>query len=149
MQIKSCAFLSLVAATLVVTGCAGPEQKLGRGIVNMTEFTRLGEMNRSVEQAGIFAPAPEVAYSTGVIHGFNQSVKRTFVGFYEVLTFPIPNRCHGDYGPVLLPEHPLYPDSYRPRLIADQIVSPDSSLGFGGGDVAPYIPGSRFRVFDN
>ena len=25
----------------------------------------------------------------------------------------------------------------------------DTYTGFSGGDVAPFIPGSRFRVFDN
>jgi hypothetical protein len=24
----------------------------------------------------------------------------------------------------------------------------DTNLGFSGGDVAPFIPGSRFRIFD-
>ena len=132
-----------------MVGCAGPEQKLGRGLVNVTEFTRMGEVSRSFEQAAIFSPAPETAYTTGIIRGVNNSVKRTAVGLYEIATFPIPNHKHGDYGPVLLPENPVYPDSYRPRLLSDQMVSPDASLGFGGGDVLPIIPGSRFRIFDN
>jgi putative exosortase-associated protein (TIGR04073 family) len=148
MRITFSAVFSVIAASLLAVGCAGPERKLGRGINNATEFARGGEMDRSIEQASIFN-GPEVGATTGVIHGFDQSVKRTFVGFYEMVTFPFPNRSGKDYGPVLLPENPVYPDSYRPNVIADTIVSPDSSLGFGGGDVAPFVPGSRFRIFDN
>ena len=44
--------LSLVA--LLGVGCAGPEAKFGRGLSNMTEFTRMGEFERSVEQGGLF-----------------------------------------------------------------------------------------------
>jgi hypothetical protein len=42
----------------------------------------------------------------------------------------------------------VYPDSYTPKLIADPTFGPDGALGFSGGDVAPMIPGSRFRIFD-
>ena len=52
------------------------------------------------------------------------------------------------FDPIFLPEQPVYPDSYTPNLIADPSFGPDASLGFSGGDVAPFIPGSRFRVFD-
>jgi hypothetical protein len=41
------------------------------------------------------------------------------------------------------------PDSYRPGLISDSLFDTDAYTGFGGGEVAPGIPGSRFRVFDN
>jgi hypothetical protein len=33
-------------------------------------------------------------------------------------------------------------------MLSDQITSPDTSLGFGGGDIAPMIVGSRFHIFD-
>ncbi|MGZ4974421.1 MAG: hypothetical protein ACXWDN_16800, partial [Limisphaerales bacterium] len=69
---------------------------------------------------------------------------------YEMATAPLPNDWQTkDYGPIYRPEWPVYPDSYRPRWIADEFVSPDAALGFGGGDVMPFIPGSRFRIFDN
>jgi hypothetical protein len=29
------------------------------------------------------------------------------------------------------------------------VFDTDTYMGFSGGDVAPFIPGSRFRVFDN
>jgi len=135
--------LLLAVGALALTGCAGPERKLGRGINNFTEFMRLGEISRSMEQTALFE-GPDIAYGTGFIHGFNRSMARTGVGFYEILTFPFQS-----YDPKFLPEHPVYPTSHKPNLIADQIFSPDSSLGFGGGDVAPIVPGSRFRIFDN
>lgn len=132
-------------------GCRGPEEKLGRGIRNATEFVRLGELQRTVEQSALFE-GPEYAYTTGVIRGFNRSVIRTLVGVYEIVTFPIPS-----YDPILKPGNkilpdasvdPVYPDSYRPRLIAVPPFETDTSLGFSGGDIAPFVPGSRFHIFD-
>ena len=38
---------AVVACAVVLAGCAGPERKLGRGINNMLEFTRGGEIRRS------------------------------------------------------------------------------------------------------
>jgi hypothetical protein len=70
------------------------------------------------------------------------------VGFYEVLTFPIPNYKNKDYGPIWKPEAAGFPDSYKPGTFADSILSTDSALGFGHGDIAPMIPGSRFRIFE-
>lgn len=133
---------AVIFSALLVTGCAGPEQKLGRGISNVTELTRMGELRRSVEQTAIWE-GNEKAYTTGVIRGFNRSLVRTGVGLYEILTFPFPG-----YDPVFLPADPVYPDSYTPNFIADPITSPDSALGFSGGDVVPFVPGSRFRIFD-
>jgi putative exosortase-associated protein (TIGR04073 family) len=137
--------LSILAvgfAGVLLAGCAGPEQKLGRGMNNITEFARMGEMRRSVEQTGVWENTDE-AYTTGAIRGFNRSLVRTAVGAYEILTFPIP-----PFDPVFLPSEPVYPDSYKPNLLADPMFSPDTALGFSGGDVAPMIPGSRFRIFD-
>jgi len=136
---------------LLACGCSGPEKKLGRGLNNVTEFARMGEIRRSVEQTALW-DGPAVAYTTGVIRGFNRSVVRTAVGLYEVATFPIPS-----YDPVLKPNNPIYPDmtvdpvfpdSDKPRLIADPTVGPDAATGYAGGDVLPFVPGSRFRIFD-
>jgi putative exosortase-associated protein (TIGR04073 family) len=145
---KSCIFLSLAAISFVIAGCAGPEEKLGRGFNNLGEFGRGGEFRRSFEQASIFG-APADLPVTSFVHGFDRTVARTAVGAYEVLTFPIPNHSPGDYGPVFFPADPVYPDSYRPNWLADTTVAPDTSLEFSGGDIAPFIPGSRFRIFDN
>jgi putative exosortase-associated protein (TIGR04073 family) len=133
------------AILLMVVGCAKTEQKLGRGMRNMTELVRMGEMRRSIEQTALF-DGPDMAYTTGVVRGFNKTMARTGVGIYEVITAPF-----GPYDPVFpnyLTEHPQYPDSARPQMLADPMVGPDTNLGFSGGDIAPLIPGSRFRIFD-
>jgi putative exosortase-associated protein (TIGR04073 family) len=140
---NSLSLLFVVAGTaLLGVGCAGPEAKLGRGFNNLTEFARMGEMRRSVEQSTLWE-GPDVGSSKGVVRGFNRSIARTFVGLYEVVTFPLP-----DYDPLYKPVNPVYPDSYKPGRFADQLFATDSSLGFSGGDVAPMIPGSRFKIFD-
>ncbi len=154
------------AALLFSTGCAGPEKKLGRGLLNATEFARLGELRRSMEQSALWSET-DTTYTTGIIKGFNRSITRTAVGLYEIVTFPFPsydpmftstNRIYPDYsvagrsypwGGQVLPEYPGYPDSYKPKLISAPTFDTDTSLGFSGGDVAPMIPGSRFHIFDN
>jgi len=139
----SVSFLAVTTAVaLLAGGCAGPEQKLGRGMVNVTEFARMGEIRRSMEQTGIWE-GPEAGYTTGFVRGFNRSLARTATGAFEILTFPFPS-----YDPVFLPTDPPYPDSYRPRMASDPIWQADAHLGFGGGDIAPFLPGSRFRIFD-
>jgi putative exosortase-associated protein (TIGR04073 family) len=149
MQKKVVYFLSLIVVASFVAGCAGPEQKFGRGLSNMAEFARLGEMRRSFEQASIFESSGQGGTATGILHGINRSLERTGVGIYEVVTAPIPNHSHGDYGPIFFPADPVYPDSYKPDWVADTTLQPDTALGFAGGDLAPFIPGSRFRIFDN
>jgi putative exosortase-associated protein (TIGR04073 family) len=146
---KFSVLLPLVVLSCLAAGCAGPEEKLGRGLNNVTEFARLGEMRRSFEQTAIFGSADQ-SYATGLIRGFDRSVVRTCAGAYEVVTFPVPNHKLGDYGPLRRSlADPVYPDSYKPNWLADTILSPDNSLGFSGGDIIPFIPGSRFHVFDN
>jgi putative exosortase-associated protein (TIGR04073 family) len=159
-------FLALMGAVALATGCAGPEKKLGRGMLNFTEFARGGEIHRSMEQTYLWENT-DSAFTTGFIRGFNRSVARTAIGVYEIVTFPIPsydpvltstNRIYPDpnvrnrkfpYGGMVLTEYPSYPDSYHPGILEDSIFATDSSLGFSGGDVAPMIQGSRFRIFDN
>jgi putative exosortase-associated protein (TIGR04073 family) len=140
--------LPVAVLSCLVAGCAGPQEKLGRGMNNLVEFARGGEMRRAFEQTAVFG-SPDQSYTTGIFTGFNKSLERTFAGAYEVVTFPIPNHKLGDYGAILHPSDPVYPDSYKPNWLSDAITSPDTSLGFAGGDIAPIIPGSRFHVFDN
>jgi putative exosortase-associated protein (TIGR04073 family) len=160
--------LSLLAliAVLAFTGCAGPERKFGRGMNNLTEIVRGGELRRSVEQTALWE-GPEASYTIGFIRGFNRTMARTGIGVYEVVTAPFPpygplltstNRLYPDYsirnssfpwGGMVLPEDPVFPDNYRPTLMSDSLFATDTSLGFSGGDVAPMIPGSRFHIFDN
>ena len=138
--------LVAVFAALFAAGCAGPEQKLGRGVSNSWDIIRLGEMRRTVEQTSILE-SPDEGYTTGVIRGFDRTVARTGLGIYEIVTFPIP-----PYHPVATKyfnPHPVYPESYKPGLISNPLFDTDTYTGFSGGDIAPFVPGSRFKVFDN
>jgi putative exosortase-associated protein (TIGR04073 family) len=134
-----------LAGLAALTGCQGPEQKLSRGISNTFEVVRWGDMRQSVEQSAVFS-APDVNYSYGVIHGFDQSVKRIGLGLYEVVTFPVPS-----YQPVMtayVPAKPQYPDNYQPGVVGGSTFDTDTYTGYTGGDIAPFVPGSRFNVLD-
>jgi putative exosortase-associated protein (TIGR04073 family) len=133
-------------AALFTAGCAGPEEKMGRGVTNITEITRMGEINRSVEQTAVF-DSPEAGYTTGFLHGLNQTLGSTAMGVYEIVTFPLP-----PYHPIMtkyVTPPTTYPDSYRPGLINGSTFQTDTYFGYSGGDVAPFVPGSRFSVFPN
>jgi putative exosortase-associated protein (TIGR04073 family) len=158
----------LLAVTVLslASGCAGPERKLGRGINNATEFLRLGEIRRGMEQTAMWE-GNDRAYTIGFIRGLHRSFARTGIGIYEIVTAPFPSydplltpkyRLYPDpsirnqkepWGGMALPEDPVYPDSYKPGLLSDSMFDTDSALGFSGGDIAPIFPGSRFRIFDN
>ncbi len=134
--------LSLLAGLAVgLTGCAEAERKFGRGVNNLTEFARLGEMSRSVEQHTL-AYGPASGRTRGLVNGFNRSVARTAVGAFEVLTFPIPTKSY------FKSEHPVYPDSYKPGVGDGPLMNTDHSLSFSGGETGSMFPGSRFKVFE-
>jgi putative exosortase-associated protein (TIGR04073 family) len=140
-------FLGVAAlGAVLVSGCAGPETKLGRGMSNFGEVARGGELRRTVEETAVL-DSPDAGYTVGVIRGFDRSVARTGVGLYEIITFPFP-----PYHPILtryLAPEPVYPDNYKPGLISDPMFDTDTYVGYGGGDIAPFVPGSRFTVFGN
>ncbi len=142
--------LALAAlGALFTAGCAGPEDRLGSGINNLTEFARLGEMRASFEQTSVF-DSPEAGYTTGVIHGFDQSVYRTVMGAYQVVTFPAGDYLsQSSFDKKYVPQGTAYPDSYRPGLPDTSTFQTDTYFGYSGGDVAPFVPGSRFSVFPN
>ena len=135
-------------AVILSSGCAYTskvENKFGRGMANTYEIVRAGEMRRSMEQTAAFQ-GPDMAYSTGFMHGLNRTLARTGIGVYEVVTAPFP-----PYHPVFTDQFapgPVYPDNYTPGLVADSMFATDTELGYGGGDVLPFVPGMRFRVFD-
>ncbi|MGN6552672.1 MAG: exosortase system-associated protein, TIGR04073 family [Verrucomicrobiota bacterium] len=142
---KTSSFLALLALAALASGCANTEQKLGRGLSNTFEIVRGGEFRRTMEQTALF-DSPDTAYSLGVVRGINRTLARTGLGIYEVVTAPFP-----PYDPQFtnyLAPGPVYPDSYTPGLIADSMFATDTYIGYSGGDVAPMIPGSRFRIFD-
>ena len=133
-------------AALFTSGCAGPEQKFGRGMSNTFEVVRWGDMRRSIEQNAVWN-SPGVGYTYGAYSGFHQSLARIGLGVAEIATFPLP-----PYHPIFtkyIPANPQFPASYKPGLVSDPLFSTDTYTGFSGGDIAPFIPGSRFTVFDN
>ena len=140
-------FLAFAALAAVFTsGCAGPEAKLGRGMSNTFEPVRMGEVRRSIEQTAM-GDSPSAGYTVGFIRGINHTVARTAWGVCEVVTFPLP-----PYQPQFtsyIKPGPVFPESYKPGRISEGLFDTDTYMGFSGGDVAPFIPGSRFRVFDN
>src|SRR5258705_12668270 len=118
--------LVCLVALALVSGCAGPENKLGRGLNNVTELIRGGEIRRSMEQTAGW-DGPDLAFTTGFVRGFNRSIARTLLGAVEIVTFPIPpydasftstNRIYPDFsirntkypwGGMVLTENPIYP----------------------------------------
>ena len=125
MRKPICLLATAAVLALLGSGCANTEAKLGRGIRNVTEFARLGEIRRSMEQTALF-DGPEVGYTTGFIQGLNRSFVRTGVGIYELVTAPFP-----PYDPVFtdyITENPVYPDNYSPGLAADSTFDLDTAL---------------------
>src|SRR5580704_1376849 len=104
------ALLALLAAAATFTsGCAGPEEKMGRGLRDTGEIARLGDMRSTVEQTSVWY-GPDVGVTAGVIQGADRSLARTGVGLIEIITAPFP-----PYHPILtkyVPAEPGYPDSY-------------------------------------
>jgi putative exosortase-associated protein (TIGR04073 family) len=134
----------LASAALLTSGCAGPEAKLGRGIRNTCEIVRFGGLRTSVEQTTVWN-SPTEGCTTGVIKGVDLSLARTGVGLFEVITFPFP-----PYHPICtkyISPLPAYPDNYRPSLPNDPIYHNDQYIGFSGGNVLGWVPGSQFDVF--
>lgn len=138
-------FLAAVAMIgTLATGCTNMQNKLGRGFSNTFEIARMGELRRTMEQTALF-DSPNAAHSSGFVRGFSRTLTRTGMGVFEVATFPLP-----PYGPMFTSHFapgPVYPDNFKPGLVADSMYNTDTLIGFGGGDVAPNIPGSRFGVF--
>ena len=145
MRKKFSILAACAVAVTLLSGCANAERKFGRGMANLMEPVRMGEIRRSVEQAALF-DSPESGYSYGFIRGLNKTLARTGVGVYEVVTAPFPP--YDQPFPNYLTPKPVFPDSYTPTLIEDSTFATDTNLGFSGGDVHPLVPGSRFRIFD-
>lgn len=132
----------LAGSIALFTGCMDAERKLGRGVNNLMEPVRMGELRRSVEQTTLWE-GPDVGKTVGVFHGINRTIGRTVVGAFEVVTFPIPS------DPYIKPEHPVYPDSFRPKHTSTSSLETDNYIGFDtSGDIFPLSPGSRFHIFD-
>jgi putative exosortase-associated protein (TIGR04073 family) len=137
--------LAVVAVALFASGCTGPEQKLGRGLSNTYEIVRWGELRRSVELNAV-EPMSGTGYY-GFIHGVDKSLARTGTGLLETVTFPVPTPTYQPMFTKYLSPDPVFPVSYKPGLYSDALFETDTYTGFSGGDVAPWVPGSRFSIF--
>jgi putative exosortase-associated protein (TIGR04073 family) len=138
-------FAAMVITGFFATGCANVEQKFGRGMANSMDIVRGGEFRRTMEQRALL-DGPEYAATTGLVRGMNRTLARTGIGLWEIVSAPFP-----PYHPIFIDHFapgPVYPDNFAPGIIADSMTATDTYLGFSGGDVAPMIPGSRFRVFE-
>jgi len=137
---------AVVLVAVLVAGCSNTEKKLGRGVNNIYEPIRLAEFRSSIEETSLANPE-DVNIHTGIARGFNRTLARAGIGIYEIITCPFP-----PYDPVFtdyLTPNPKYPDSYKPGVMENSVFATDTVIGFSGGDVAPFIPGSRFCVFNN
>jgi putative exosortase-associated protein (TIGR04073 family) len=141
MRSNSLTLAAVMAVAALLTGCTAAEKKLGRGFNNLTEPVRMGELQRSYEQATLFEGSGSGAF--GIVRGVNRTVGRTMTGAFEVLTFPIPSE------PYVMPDKLVHTDSFTPRHSTDTIMGTDTKLGFSStGDVFPWAPGSRFSIFE-
>lgn len=129
-----------LALALLMTGCASAEKKLGRGLNNVMEPLRMGEFQRSIEQAYLW-DGPDPAVGAGVVRGVSRTIGRTLSGVADIITFPVPSDS------LVQPGNPVYPDSYTPDVIDTPFLQTSNQLGFDGGDAAPMVAGSRFRIF--
>ena len=123
----------------------------------------IGELRRAMEQTALWEGASQ-APTVGFARGLTRTLARTGIGLYEVVTFPFPpyspllvpkSRLYPDssirtrtypWGGLELSENPVFPDSYAPGVRSSSLFDTDTSLGFSGGDVCPWFPGSRFNT---
>ena len=134
-------FAVATVAVVLLSGCTAAEKKLGRGINNLMEPTRMGEIQRSYEQGSLFGG--DHGGTTGFIRGVHRTIGRTVVGAVEVLSFPIPS------DPYVFPDSRVHADSYKPNHKSSTVMGTDTRLGFEAGtDPFAWAPGSRFSVFE-
>jgi len=133
------ALFAILAIT--ASGCAGPEEKLGRGIRNTCEIVRLSGLRTSMEQTTVW-DSPAEGATTGVVKGIDLSLARTGVGIYEVITFPFP-----PYHPVAtkyLSPLPTYPDNCKPGIPNDPLYDANHYIGYQTGVTFGFVPGNQF-----
>lgn len=95
---KSIIFLCIIAILFISSTSFADTaiKKLGRGAANILTcpFEIVYGTGQAFEESGIIG-----AVSWGILNGFYRMARRGIVGFYEVLTFPIPLPAY--YGPVI------------------------------------------------
>jgi len=100
----------------------------------------MGELQRSFEQTYLW-DGPDPALGAGMVRGVSRTVGRTLSGVVDIVTFPIPTES------LIKPENPVYADSFTPDVVDTPFLQTSNQLGFDGGDAAPLVAGSRFRIF--
>jgi len=75
----------------------GPTRKLGRGIANL--LISPTEAVVTIATVNTYE-GNSAAASYGVVRGVGRGIERSAVGFFEILTFPFPNR-YDTYKPIL------------------------------------------------
>ncbi len=78
----------------------GPMRKLGRGAANVAYG--MWELPIKIVEVRD-TDGPVAATTLGVVKGLSAALQRTFVGVYEILTFPFPQPM-GTYEPIVNPE---------------------------------------------
>jgi len=139
-SLKILGTLAVVGLVPLLTGCNSMQQKLSRGLTNLGEPLRLGELQRSSEQNAI---SSDSVPSYGFVHGITRTLARTTVGAFEVVTFPIPT------DPIIYPVGPVFPDSQERAQMGHSGVGSDQFLGFQDSAVLPMFPGSEFNPLQN
>lgn len=139
-SLKILGTLAVVGLVPLLTGCNSMQRKLSRGLTNLTEPLRLGELQRSSEQNAI---SVDSVPSYGFVHGVTRTLARTTVGAFEVVTFPIPT------DPIIYPVSPVFPDSQQREQMGHAGVGSDQFLGFQDSAVLPMFPGSEFNPLQN
>lgn len=95
--------LALMGMVLLVPSRASADAgtKFGRGLSNTAFgwFEIINEIGNESDRHG-----PIIGFPSGIIRGIVFGIGRTAAGIFELVTFPLPNRPHEDYGPIVLPE---------------------------------------------
>jgi putative exosortase-associated protein (TIGR04073 family) len=80
-------------------------RKLGRGVANVA--TGVFEIPISIQEK-FYSDGPMAAATYGLFDGIYKLLRRTVVGAYEIVTFPIP--FPADYAPIVEPEFLFAPE---------------------------------------
>jgi hypothetical protein len=156
---------------MLVTGCAGPEKKLGRGLANITEIARGGEMARSFEQTTLWEGGQKAHHggfdpwvqSHGGAHGdrcgrggdvLSRRGRRMAEWTYDAVYTPdgplYPDYSVATYtepfGGMRLTEYPATPDSYHHAWQATSALDTDGHMGITGGAIIPFFPFGKFQI---
>ena len=80
-------------------------RKVGRGVANIA--TSAFEIPISIQEK-FYSDGPMAACTYGLVDGIYKLIRRTVVGAYEIITFPIP--FPADYAPIVEPEFLFAPE---------------------------------------